>query len=67
MGEPQHPDDKRGWVAKSRDGVLLVLGVAMLVAETIGSLTGRPTDPLIIATAGAMIGLVPIIQKSEGG
>ena len=61
-----HPDDRRGWVAKSRDGILLVLGVGMLVAETIGSLSGRPADPIIVATAGAMIGLVPIIQKNGG-
>jgi hypothetical protein len=66
MTEPQHPDE-RGWVAKSRDGVLLVAGVLMLLAETAGSLTGRSADPLIIAAAGAMIGLVPIIQKGEGG
>jgi hypothetical protein len=39
----------------------------MLVAETVGSLSGRPADPLIVAAAGAMIGLVPIIQKGEGG
>jgi hypothetical protein len=67
MSGSQHDANGRGWVAKSRDGVLLIVGVAMLVAETVGSLSGRPADPLIVAAAGAMIGLVPIIQKSEGG
>jgi len=62
-GQGAQQDDQRGWVAKSRDGVLLILGVAMLIAETAGSLSGRPADPLIVAAAGAMIGLVPIIQK----
>lgn len=65
MREPGQRDE-RGWVAKSRDGILLVVGVAMLVAETAGSLAGRPADPLIVAAAGAMIGLVPIIQKGDG-
>lgn len=55
--------ETRTWAAKSRDGILLVLGVAMLVFETIGSLLGRPADSVIVGAALALIGLVPILQK----
>jgi hypothetical protein len=63
MTEPQHPDNGRGWVAKSRDGILLVSGVAMLLFETAGSLLGRPADAIIVGAALAVIGVVPILQK----
>jgi hypothetical protein len=51
------------WVEKSRNGVLLVLGVSMLVFETVGSLLGRPADTVIVGAALALVGLVPILQK----
>jgi hypothetical protein len=51
------------WVEKSRNGVLLVLGVSMLVFETVGSLFGRPADTVIVGAALALVGLVPILQK----
>jgi hypothetical protein len=57
------PAGEKTWAAKSRDGVLLVLGVAMLVFETAGSLLGRPADSVIVGAALALIGLVPILQK----
>jgi len=61
-GDGQSPDG-RGWVAKSRDGVLLILGTAMLAFETIGSLTGRPADAVIVGAALALLGIVPILQR----
>lgn len=66
MTGPQNPDH-RGWVAKSRDGVLLIVGVGILIAETVGALNGRPADPVIVIAATGMIGVVPIIQKGNGG
>lgn len=66
MNAPQRQDNGRGWVAKSRDGILLCLGVGMIVAETIGSVAfNRSVDPLIMATAGALVGIVPILQKES--
>lgn len=63
MAEPEGPDEKT-WVSRSRDGVLLVLGVSMLVFETGGSLAGgHPADPVIVGAALAIIGLVPVLQK----
>jgi predicted MFS family arabinose efflux permease len=66
MTQPQNQDDQRGWVAKSRDGILLVLGVAMIVTELIGNVAfNRSVDPIIMATAGALVGIVPILQKES--
>jgi hypothetical protein len=61
----RHQDNGRGWVAKSRDGILLIVGVAMLVFETAGSLAGRPSDAVIVGAALAVIGVVPILQKES--
>jgi hypothetical protein len=59
-----HRDGGRSWASKSRDGVLLVLGVSMLAFETLGSLLfGRPADSVIVGAALALVGLVPILQK----
>lgn len=57
------PGEGRSWAAKSRDAVLLVLGVSMLIFETVGSLLGRPSDAVIVGAALALLGLVPILQK----
>jgi hypothetical protein len=61
----QRPDttEDRGWVARSRDGILLVVGVVLIMGELGGSLFGRPTDPLIIAASLALLGIVPNIPK----
>ena len=53
----------RSWASKVRDGVLLVLGVSMLIAETVGAVLGRPADLTIVGAALALIGVVPVLQK----
>jgi hypothetical protein len=56
--------DTRTWAAKWRDGILLLLGVAMLAGETVGSLVyGRPADTVIIGAAIAIVGIVPVLQR----
>lgn len=55
--------DEKTWVSRSRDGVLLILGVSMLIFETAASLLGRPADAVIVGAALALIGLVPVLQK----
>jgi hypothetical protein len=54
---------KLPWASRVRDGLLLVLGSAMLVAELVGSLLGRPADLTIVGAALALIGVVPVLQK----
>lgn len=55
--------ESRSWASKSRDGVLLVLGTAMLVFETVGTVFNRPADTVIVGAALALVGLVPILQR----
>jgi hypothetical protein len=43
MTEP-HNDEPRGWVARSRDGILLILGVALIIFEATGPLYGQQVN-----------------------
>jgi hypothetical protein len=53
------PDDRgserKGWVERSRDGILLVLGVGMIIFEVVGTIYGRPVDSLIMGSAMILV------------
>jgi hypothetical protein len=53
MTEP--PEESKSWAARSRDAILLVLGVGMIIYETVGTIYGRPVDPLIMGAAMILV------------
>jgi hypothetical protein len=46
----------RGWLMRRRDDILLLLGVGMIIFETVGTIYGRPVDLTIMGAAMILIG-----------
>jgi predicted tellurium resistance membrane protein TerC len=52
------------WGRRSREGVLLIVGVRMLIVSTANwVVTGTPPDKVIVGAALAVLGIIPVIQQ----
>jgi hypothetical protein len=54
------------WASRNRDGVLLIVGVAVIVAG-VGRwiLTGDPYAQLMVGAGMAILGILPVIQRGD--
>ena len=55
------------WASRHRDGVLLILGVAVTVAG-VGRwlVTGDPYAQLMVGAGMGILGIIPVIQRNGG-
>jgi hypothetical protein len=55
------------WGRRSREGVLLVAGVALLCFEALQPVVfSQEPDKVIVGAALALLGIIPVIQKDGG-
>lgn len=54
------------WAKRNRDGILLILGVAVIVAG-VGRwlVTGDPYAQLVVGSGMGILGIIPVIQSGR--